>query len=571
MAEILEKLQKIEDYTALEYILQEEFVHEYKVQYSLPADDKIWADDLCANYLIQCTQYLTDLGYFDDYPTSWEDKKPLQDIISALKNYYSEDFILQESLALELEASSIFWLENMPIILQRLAVLVSVDAEMEPLPELKLGALNLYTRILHYRLWFWGAYNKYRKLPINSFTFQALSDINRCLGAPYQVNDKTTNAEFSSNLGNIKALLTLFIKSTPYPVLFYQNIPSNQNPIAAYPYIALIETIPNTPKKWVLAKNEAQWERLAKRQVNVSYQKIAEQLDFRGKYIPKDEKNQFGLLLLKRRLWSLGLFEDKLSTLWTDKEHDALVDYLSSLNDARNKHIFNQLLIPLAGNTWAIQLEEVSDMLINSLLVSSDEFSEAEQELILGRIEAQKVSLNRLTQKVKEAENNATTEKFNLLQRISRSLRAIWYAIRKGIDMIFRWIKGTVHKVTGIIISFFKDLLHRLKNGIRILFDHAKKFVHFLLRKPIATPELDEGTPQIISKFDLDWDNILYVDARAMPEMILLHQQKIRRLLAVRYLCMRIGIEFFRLIASLATFNWVMFGYRLFRVVFVSL
>ena len=146
--------------------------------------------------------------------------------------------------------------------------------------------------------------------------------------------------------------------------------------------------------------------------------------------------------------------------------------------------------------------------------------------------------------------------------------KSIIASAMKGIKRIKRWVKKQVKKVAGAVISFFKNITKRIREGISIFYRAMKRFAIFILNKPVITPENFKDMPLettlMMTRFDLDRD-VTIVKSAKLPEPILQqHGKLLHRLNFGLTLFLEIAGTVISIIRNLASpIGWIRLGVKI--------
>ncbi len=557
---------------------------DFPLRYGIPFDQKMVARH-AGSRLVQplkglmdeLVQHLVDLNYlpvsfYGDYHQNVGDIMPpvfSQKISDAVKTYFTEDDALEEAgLSIEdLDWDDLISANDLlTIVVQRLNLLTSLDGECTTDAPLKIGEEGIFSRVLHYRLDAFGLFIKDDNIsaPVSRQTLIQTLKISLLLGRKKRWEIDFTVGEITPEqfalTGNVHVLFREFAKHHNKKMLVYKCPQEGMKPKAAYERMIVFKD------KFIFGKNDKQFKRRVVRK-NLDFDQVQKHIKGRGK--TGTGSNIFGMHLLQLKLWMFGFYFGRIDGHYRKLSHDAFLDLLDQ-EEKPKKH--DDFLLPLEDGFWAVNLPKTAELLAE--YDEKVEDSEAQEEELINHIPED--TEDRVLQSEMEHQPEEVTaflaEGHQGKRRIYNGIKSIIASAMKGIKRIGRWIKKQVKKVAGAVISFFKSITKRIREGILIFYRALRRFTIFVLRKPIISPEnfrqMPLDTSIIMTRFDLDSDVKIVKSAELPPAVFQRHGRLIRNL--------SFGLKIFLEIAGLVIstirnlsnpIGWIRLGVRIGKMV----
>ncbi|HFA47798.1 MAG TPA: hypothetical protein ENJ95_02125 [Bacteroidetes bacterium] len=527
--------------------------------------------------LDELVQHLVDLDYlpfafYDDYHQNVFDILPpvfSQKISDATKTYFAEDEALEEA---GFSVNAINW-DNLftandilTIVVQRLNLLTSLDGEFIIDSPLKINTQNLFSRVLHYRLNAFGLFIKNDKIsaPISSQSIIQTLKINVLLGRKKRKEIDFTVQEISPEqfalTGDVHLLFREFAKHHNKKLLVYKCPQQGVETKAAYEQTIVFKG------KFIFGKNEKQFKRRVKRN-NLDINQVRQQIKGRGKEFTG--ANIFGIHLLQLKLWMFGFYYGRIDGKYRDLSHVAFLDFLEQEGTRKQE----KYLLPLEDGYWAVNLPQMANLL--KKYDNKIKTAEEHEEELIGNIpeesEEEILGMNKGGHEPAEIAGFIAQGQCKQ-RRIYHGIKSIIASALGGIKRIKKWLKKQIKKVAGAVVSFFKNISKRIREGILIFYRAMRRFTVFVLRKPVISPEnyrhIPDDSPFILTRFDLDHDATIIKGKGLSPALMEQHGRMVHNLTFGLTVFLEIAGAAIYLIASLRPpFGWLRLGVRIGRLV----
>jgi len=521
----------------------------------------------------ELVQHLVDLNYlpaafYDDYHQNVGDIMPpvfSKKISDAVKTYFAEDDALAEA---GLSADDLDWDDFMAandvlsIVVQRLNLLTSLDGECTIDAPIKIGEEGVFGRVLHYRLDAFGLFIKDDNIaaPVSQQTVIQTKKINLLLGRKkrWQIDfaaQELTPEDFALT-GNVHVLFREFAKHHNKQLLVYKYQQPDVKPAAAYERLIVFKD------KFIFGKNDKQFKRRVKRK-SLDYDKVLQHIKGRGK--TGTGSNIFGVRLLQLKLWMFGFYFGRIDGHYQALSHTAFLDLLEQ-EEKPKKH--DDFMLPLDDGYWAVNLPKTAKLLAEYDKKVEDSKNQ-EEELI------QHIPEGADEQELQAEIGNQPAEVAAFFAEAHRGKRRVYNGIKsiiasamKGIKRIGRWIKKKAKKVAGAVISFFKSITKRIREGILIFYRALRRFTVFVLRKPVITPErlhkMPVETKFVMTRFDLDSDVTIAKSSKLEPNILQEHKRLVHNLSFGLKIFLEIAGTVISFIRNLSNpIGWIRLGVRI--------
>lgn len=442
----------------------------------------------------QLVNHLNSLGYLDSLMlTALNSDARLQE---AYEHFYSD---LKNSGLVSpsdlLQAKTVFGDESRTKLLE-LAVDVDEGFTFKALPEF--GALNLQTRIIHYRLSLLGLYAENVDLPYSSLTYAALDKL-----ASYLGKTKLAAINLAADLQN------------------FTNVYLNANG-----YQHCITVIKNSQGKkqkdqLTIPEYNGQFKRLLK--VNLKnhdaiFDTLNEELFHRSdkkvnetylEKLYKSEFNNFTLRLIQIHQWMGGFYNGTIDDDFGSMSLESLGNIIDCFTEAYGEEIkTSKLLVRINDNT----------ILFNSLFFLQYYKEESQSNdttvEILNTINTAYSNASDDDQKSFETNMNAEISKLNAAKRdnyqpititnkVFTGIKTFFKKIFKFAGKIFKWIISRIKKYADFVKNFIRNLYEYLKIAVRQFINGVK----FLLGK-LPVISTNKSGQSLYSNFDIDKDAV---------------------------------------------------------------
>ncbi len=556
---------------------------DFPVRYGIPFDQAMVARNADARLaqplkglVDELVQHLVDLNYlpasfYEDYHKYVRDIMPpvfSQKISGAVKTYFTEDDALEEA---GLSVSDLDWddlvaaNDVLTIVVQRLNLLTSLDGECTVDAPLKIGEEGIFSRVLHYRLDAFGLFIKDDDIsaPVSRQTLIQTLKIGLLLGRKkrreidFTVNEITP--EQFALTGNVHVLFREFAKNHNKKMLVYKYPQEGMEPKAAYQRLIVFKG------KFIFGKNDKQFKRRIGRN-NLDFDQVQRHIKGRGK--TGTGANIFGVRLLQLKLWMFGFYFGRIDGHYRKLSHIAFLDLLEQ-EEKPKKH--DDFLLPLEDGLWAVNLPKTAGLLAE--YDEKVEDSEGQEEKLIELIpEDDDRTLQAEMERQPDDVAAFLAEGQRGKRRIYNGIKSIIASAMKGIKRIGRWIKKKAEKVAGAVISFFKNITKRIREGITIFYRALRRFTIFVLRKPVVSPEnfrqMPLDTSIIMTRFDLDSDVKIVKGSALKPAVFQQHGRLIRSLTFGLRIFLEIAALAISIIRNLASpIGWIRLGVRIGKMV----
>jgi hypothetical protein len=559
----MEKLQELVDeisfednynYEKLERYLVTQVASEYKVPYEETDHNREKYVETEREGLEEAMQHLADLGYIenDEFDRFAQEKIVPDSINEALKSYYKDDVLLTTQYTVNANFGSPAFLEFLPILNERLSLLTSLDGEFTHKVKFRISDKNLYSRTLHFRLRLLGLYDEDASLPISSKSLIGAYKLKLLLGVlthvEYQqhVQGKEIANEIFNLTGNVYAILNSFRKRYHANLLYY-FFPCPDQPEAELPYVFVHE------EKLIYAKNKDSFKG-AMRDNDAPMLRWSLNKPELTMYT---DENRFGIRLIQTLLWMNGFYYGRVDGAIGEVTYNALLNFIAA-DSTKNR---SEYMVCMKEMTWAVNFDALSEQMMVYKATASEH--DEEEEL------SEQAEPQVITAATEQVQKEAISRARKFFEDIKRVARRVYYGARSLIASALKGIRNVWHfirdELIGPVANFFRHLLKQIRTGIRTFFDGMKRFIHFLLKKPLITVQ-ESGF--IVSKFDFDSDGMLFtnsVDATALLTTHLNLQAKLTRQVNI---FMKVTGEVIGMILSMIPpLGWIKLALKIGRVI----
>lgn len=452
--------------------------------------------------------------------------------------------------------------ENLPILVQRLNQLTSFDGDLQLERNLILGERSPYSRSLIYRLRCLGQYADNEKWPqsldrsamIRSFQVQIKLGLKKKEEIDFEA--KELSRDLFNLLADVDTLFRHYHLRNRNGLLFYQLSDSEPIPRAHSRYLI------SWKSRFHYAQDEETFKRVIQNRTSLNFGRLKILLAERGEAstLIYTGQNQFGTRLLQLKLWMIGFYYGELDGWWGPLSHQALLDFLEQ--EKRLRH-HKRFLIPVEDGFWAINMDRLGGLL------SRYDAKAVREEDFIERIPADQESI--LSEQFFQKENGVRRyyrESRKQQRRIYHGIRSLVACVLRGLTKVWDWVAGKVRKVIGAIVSFFKIAAKRIWEGMLSVTQAFRRFIHFILRKPITTPELLKKAPAtspfVMTRFAIDSDAVNLYSSSVDSSQMTLHLNLIRHLTQGLSLLLTIANEIVKLMLHLSRLRspigWIRLG-----------
>lgn len=532
----------------------------------------------------ELVQHLADLLYLpDDFYIKFHKRNNRR---VALKQWHvirkglfefihEDDWIIQTGLFAKIHSNRglIFAKDMVPVLVQRLNQLTTFDGDFVIPGSLTLGDQNSYTRSVIYRLRALGAYfgnenpgpilDKTALIRVHNLEFILRS------GSGVEVDFRSTVIEpdFLKILCDAQKLFELYLESQANRILFYKFADATEKVRANSQRLIVWD------KKFIDAPTDRKFKNRVKN-ANLPYPQVQKFIEGRGSVeaAASTASNKLGIHLLQIKLWMGGFYNGEIDGEWGAMSHEALQDFL----DQEHKFLAgrNKYMLYIEEEHWAINLPRVGDILVD-YCIATDEDEKQKEDVLFGEINQENEPLlqERILTKPGTKMRSVLKKARRKRRRVYLGLRSLIASALRGLGRIKDWLAKKVAKITGAIVSFFKAISKRIREGIATFFSAFKRFSHFILGKPIFNPvkikELPGNTTFVFTRFDFDRDAVNLYSSTIDKRLMRRHTRELRNLTMGLSLFLYIAtviVDLITVVANLTNpYGWIKLGIKIGR------
>ncbi|MBX2842494.1 MAG: hypothetical protein KTR26_12040 [Flammeovirgaceae bacterium] len=393
--------------------------------------------------------------------------------------------------------------------------LTNLDGEFKIQILSGIGDLNIFTRVIHYRLNILGLYTQKIEEPYSYHTNKGLEKINLWVNA-------SNVLDLINMVGDIprlsKAIYFNPIFEEKIVFFEYQN-ESNSNRFELKPEFLdrLDDVLPRKTEAFKKFKKDIYRKREKKRDYTWIGLQVA------------DDFNSFLLRLLQVNQWIKGYYLGALDSEIRDLTFESILDFFKIEVESGKVHLkFWEFVAHLGKGYWAFNIlyffqemleveaeeptEERSFDLLENELGKQDEKSRVELEQ---KMDEAWIEIN-IEAKSKLLKSN------NLGLRVYMGTKSIMKTIGKKIHKLFSWIKSKAVAAFNLVKNLVKTLYKEIREGIK-MFRHGMEFLFG--RRRIVTPDF-ENKKLAIADFDIDCDSVFILSNDISANVIKEHTEK---------------------------------------------
>ncbi len=551
---------------ALEKLIEKDMAKEYKIPVHtvLPGFGmaKAMEEKQLRGLWHQLTQHLVDLGYitegqFRSYlknkKTILRNEKLLAPIIAGIKIYLQEE--TENSIRNLVETSmpedglSRIWIEqHMGMIVEAISTYTSFDGSLSPPENYRVGEVSCYGRSLAFRIRVIFEMDETLKnvyifdrsmVKFTASLSQILDKETDFWLADKEDEDVTISDDFWLLTCNIDQLFEDFFAALPKHV-------HGKALAISYQYDKFTEEAEEkiTLKKIKLvylerpAKGNPKWYNNNKR-----LKKGIKSLD-EGIYAV------IAFRLLQLKLWQTSFYQGEIDGKWglmshaalfkaQDQELDLIKDDLQKKKvkkrpiNRRRKMVERAVFHDAEHKQVVADLEDMHEILKGYVSAQTEKDSAGENEMILiqelranENIDDQELDKAILNEKdLDSCYATAGASSRRRVSYVSLRNRSFFQWLRRGIKKIVGWIINQFKKIFGLIFSFAKVIIDRIRKGFQLFAKGFQYFSHLLLGRPIFAPRKspEDPLPRIFTRFQLDFDAINYIPKNATSDELKAH------------------------------------------------
>ncbi|MBX2875203.1 MAG: hypothetical protein KTR30_24005 [Saprospiraceae bacterium] len=301
--------------------------------------------------------------------------------------------------------------------------------------------------------------------------------------------------------------------------------------------------------------------------------------------------------LLQLKLWQTSFYLGAIDGDWGAMSHEAVLDaYHLELNlwEKGNKaHVKKKKFKKYSKRTVkrsvfrkekkgiiAIDLEDMHQILQNYVSTVEEESAAGENEMAIieelrKKTEISDEKLDRAILNEKSLDKCYTTASGSPKRRVSyvsMKNKSFFKGLLRGIGKIVSWIIGAFKKVLGLIFSFAKAIIDRIRKGFQLFAKGFRYLSHLLLGRPIVAPRKnpeEQDTVPIFTRFQLDFDAINFIPKSASTAALKAHMATLDMMRKSMIFFIDVVLFVIKAISKLAQpGGWVSLGIIIFRWLF---
>ena len=248
--------------------------------------------------------------------------------------------------------------------------------------------------------------------------------------------------------------------------------------------------------------------------------------------------NHFGVRLMQLGLWRAGFYTGRLDGdigPYTHRGLEALIDQERAYGELGDRRL-DRLLLPVGESMedWVVDLRELARLLERYVPPSMEE-AEREEDAIWDRLReaGQEERIDEVfTARQREIRDCYGDVARHPGRRVYYGLRGLLRGAFRAIGRIVKWVAGVVEGLLGAVFDFVKALAKRLQEGMGLFFTGFRFFAHYLLGRPFVTlgaAGADGASPLIMTRYQVDFDVVSFVDRGAGREALAQHTALLQR------------------------------------------
>lgn len=312
--------------------------------------------------------------------------------------------------------------------------------------------------------------------------------------------------------------------------------------------------------------------------------------------------------LLQLKLWQTSFYLGTIDGDWGEMSHQAVldaynleVDLWKKGNKAHTREdkekfkkyskrtvkrsVFRKEQLKVSGESAkvlaviAIDLEDMHQILQNYVSTAEEESAAGENEMSIieelrkkPNIDDERLDKAILTEKsLERCYTTAGASPKRRVSYVSMKNKSFFRGLLRGIGKLVKWVIGAFKKVVGLIFSFAKSIIDRIRKGFQLFAKGFRYLSHLLLGRPITAPRKadDEHSPRIYTRFQLDFDAINFIPRGASSEAIENHINTLDMMRKSMFFFIDVVIFVIKAISKLSQpGGWVSLGIMIFRWLF---
>ncbi len=300
--------------------------------------------------------------------------------------------------------------------------------------------------------------------------------------------------------------------------------------------------------------------------------------------------------LLQLKLWQTSFYLGAIDGDWGKMSHEAVLDAynleLSLWEKGDKAHVRKKKFQKYSKRTVkrsvfhkdkkgiiAIDLEDMHQILQNYVSTVEESSAAGENEAAIieelrtkAQVSDEKIDRAILTEKsLNKCYDAASGSPKRRVSYVSMKNKSFFNGLIRGIGKIVSWIIGAFKKVLGLIFSFAKAIIDRIRKGFQLFAKGFRYLSHLLLGRPIVAPKANpqENTLPVFTRFQLDFDAINFVPQSASTAEIKAHMAALDMMRKSMIFFIDVVLFVIKAISRLMKpGGWVSLGIMIFRWLF---
>ena len=525
----------------------------YEVPFAAPptAPESLLVDGAEEARLAELEQALFDLGYLSLGPADEPLEALRSRILPAIRAFLAD---AQALLSPELldgiaaehgrPAETDGRDEPSPFTVELLRALTSFDGEIALRGPLTPGGTDLKSRLLHYRLRTLNLFLSFTRAPQEERTRNAIATLRSIPGFADVADD-----DLLAVLGDGKTLFRRYGDGTGAVPLVFRFRASGEDGEVGFDDLVIDNDGLFQDTASVFTKAFTSPEQRARESRSLAEAQL------------RRPANTFGIELLQLGLWMQGYYEGRLDAWWGPASDAALRHFIEANHLQRET-----VLLSLGDGFWAVNFTRVSRLLYPSLVPGAVEaqvpddaiFEDDPQTDSAARHEAATSLWGRIKSGFRSAVRSG--------RRVALGLHSLAAAAWNGVKRALAWVSETVGDFLASAKAFVKLAFRSAREVVGNLVRALRRFVHFVIGKPIATLD-EDGRVVAISEFAVDRDSFTWFHPDA-TESLAEHQDLIAYLARGLRIFLRVlgkGLHYLLLALRPPPISWARIAFALFR------
>lgn len=300
--------------------------------------------------------------------------------------------------------------------------------------------------------------------------------------------------------------------------------------------------------------------------------------------------------LLQLKLWQTSFYLGAIDGDWGKMSHEAVLDAyrleLSLWEKGDKAHVRKKKFQKYSKRTVkrsvfhkdrkgiiAIDLEDMHQILQNYVSTVEESSAAGENEAAIieelrtnAQVSDERIDKAILTEKsLDKCYEAASGSPKRRVSYVSMKNKSFFNGLIRGIGKIVSWIIGAFKKVLGLIFSFAKAIIDRIRKGFQLFAKGFRYISHLLLGRPIVAPRANpkENALPIFTRFQLDFDAVNFIPNSASTAEIKAHMATLDMMRKSMIFFIDVVLFVIRAISQLMKpGGWVSLGIMIFRWLF---